>query len=203
MKLISKNYKHRSTKQQRYNEKNEILCTYCTTYKEKEEFLESNLEKHFYKCKLCETKYRKERIGDINRIIDNIYGHQRSNCEVLYSWEQFSQWLIKKTNFLNLYLFWKSVNYDKNFVPAVLRINSSKPYSLDNLKVTTAKFARTLCSKKREKKVIQLDKQGKKIATFCNAKVASEFINYKFFSNIHLVCKGQKKSAGGFMWKYE
>jgi hypothetical protein len=193
---------HKVTKQPRFNDKNEILCTYCVTYKHKEDFLSCNLDRKYYICVRCEYKRRKRNVGDVNRLIDNIFNHQKKSGEVLYTWDQFCDWLMKKTNFMVVYQTWKSFRFEKWYTPTVLRLDASKPFSLDNLRVTTAKSARELNVRKRERRVIQMDVEGKDLATYPNARVAAELLNYKNYPKIHESCKGLRKSAAGFKWRY-
>lgn len=195
--------KHRITRQSRYDENGNILCTYCITYKPKKDFLLTNLKRHFYRCYVCDYQHRKERVGNINRLIDNIYGHQKEKLgkQPCYTVEQFSAWLAT-TNFFELHRTWIVFNLEKDYVPAVLRINPKKPYALDNLRVTTARLARLTCSHMRDRKIIQLDLDGNELAQFNNARVAAQFLGYKYYSNIHEVCKGTKGTAAGFKWRY-
>lgn len=194
--------KHKVTGQPRYNDQGEILCTYCVTYKPKEAYLTCNLRKKHYKCMECEHAYRVSKVGDINRLIDNIYNHQSESGTVLYTWDQLSDWLMKKTNFMEVYKYWKTFEFEKMYTPAVLRIDASKPYSLDNLRVTTSKNARKSIVQKRERRVIQLDDNGKELATYPNARVAAQILNLKNYSRIHEACKRTKGRSAGYFWKY-
>lgn len=194
--------KHRATKQLRFNEQGDILCTYCVKYKPKEDYLDCNLSHKHYICGECEREHRKKKLGNINRLIDNVYGHQKASDKILYTWDQLCDWLHKETNFVALYQDWKVYSFEKEYTPTVIRIDASKPFSLDNLRVTTAAHAREYCTHKRERKVIQMDDDGKEIANFSNARVAAQFLNYKCYSNIHEACKGTKKRVAGYRWKY-
>lgn len=195
--------KHRITGQPRFNSLNEILCTYCITYKQQSDYLAKNLIRKFYICYSCECLHRKERTKNINRLIGNIYNHQKARQDVLpYTFEMFSEWL-QTTNFFDVYRSWVIHEFKKCYTPSVIRINSKNPYSLDNLRVTTTNLTRLACSHTRNRIVVQLDDSGKEIAKFTNARVAAKFLGYKTYSNIHSVCKGKKrKTAFGFKWKY-
>jgi hypothetical protein len=194
--------KHRTTKQPRFNELGEILCTYCIVYKPKTDFLLVNLKRRYYRCMKCEHEYRKSRLGNVNRLIDSIYGHQKEKTgQLSYTIDELSEWLAT-TSFFELHRNWVLYHFSKKFTPTVLRINPKKPYTLNNLKVSIASHARTTSSQMRERKVIQLDDDENEIAIFSNARVAAQFLKYKCYSNIHEVCKGRKLRAAGFKWKY-
>lgn len=178
------------------------LCTYCVTYKSSSEFLKTNLSRKFYKCSQCEYQYRKDRLGNINRLIDNIYGHQKEKVgQLAYTIDELSEWLAT-TNFFELHRTWVVYKFDKAYTPTVLRIDPKKPYALDNLRATTATLARLTCSHLRDRKVIQMNDEGNELAIFNNARVAAQFLNYKYYSNIHEACKGSKRKAAGYRWRY-
>lgn len=197
---IENQSKYRTTKQIRIDKCGNILCTYCMKYKPKKEFLQTNLNRHFYKCILCNYEYRKK---NVNSLICNIYTHQkyRIKGELPYTVNEFSKWLAT-TNFFDLYRSWVAFGYIKDNIPTVLRIDTKKPYALDNLRVTIAKLARLTFSHMRDRKVIQMDFQNNELATFSNARVAASFLGVKCYSNIHEVCRGRRKTAMGFYWKY-
>jgi len=192
--------RHRETKQSRYNENGEILCTYCLKYKSKENYFPANLRNRHYKCIECVYVYRNK---NINHLISKIYGHQKAKDKVCYTWDEFAIWLANHTRFIELFKVWVALNFDKTLTPAVMRIDCEEPYSLDNLKVTTASVGRQTCSRKRERCVIQLDKNKTEIARYPNARVAAQILDYKNYSNIHAACKGSKKTAAGFKWRYK
>lgn len=189
----------------RINSKGQILCSMCGRFKDKNEFLSNNLKKYRYACQTCLIKYRKDLKPRINRIIDNIYTHQkhsRYKVPVLYTWEELSEWVMNNKKFMKLYQEWLAFNMCKSFMPSIIRIDSKKPYSLNNLKVLTARKALLLNTQKRQRPVVQITKEGVELARYPNAKVAAEIIGIKNFSNIHMVCKGVRKTAKGYIWKY-
>lgn len=53
------------------------------------------------------------------------------------------------------------------------------------------------------KAVLQYNMEGIYIKEWPNATEASRGLNMKIVGGIGLVCKGKKKSAGGFIWKYK
>ncbi|MFA5355766.1 MAG: NUMOD1 domain-containing DNA-binding protein [Candidatus Paceibacterota bacterium] len=55
---------------------------------------------------------------------------------------------------------------------------------------------------RKEKAVIQFDKEGNILNEFSSMSKAARACNL-FISNIFAVCRGLKKTAGGFIWKYK
>ena len=73
-----------------------------------------------------------------------------------------------------------------------------------------AKLKNAIASKKRNgilnkksKKVIQIDKvTGEEIAIYFNSRCAADLINKANNNHIRSVCVGDRKTAGGFIWRY-
>jgi hypothetical protein len=51
--------------------------------------------------------------------------------------------------------------------------------------------------------VLQYSLDGILIKEWSNATAASKGLGLNIHGDIGLVCKGKKKSAGGFLWKYK
>jgi len=195
---------HRKTKLPRYDKSQNLLCSRCSKYKPLKKFNKSNVEHKQYICNDCLIEYRKIRKPNINRLIDNIYSHQiHSKSEVCYTWDEFCKWVLSNKEFMNIYKIWIESDLNKKLTPTIIRKDSKKPFELNNLKVTTSYMGIINSGKTRQKKVIQFDLNNKEIARFQNARIAAQMLNYKYYSNIHEVCKGKKKTAAGFKWKYE
>lgn len=185
---------------------NLVLCTKCKKYKEKDEFYESCLQKKHYNCKNCLNEYREIRRSNVNRLIDNMYCHQlhsKSKVEVLYTWNELSSWLLNQSEFNKLHQIWVESSCNKDLTPAVIRIDSTKAFSLDNLVITTSKKARLINVNKRNRAVVQMDQNENEIATFPNARVAAKILNITIYQNIHGACAGRRKTCHGFKWKYK
>lgn len=58
------------------------------------------------------------------------------------------------------------------------------------------------CNGTNDKKVYQYDISGKLIGEYKSAHEASRILNIQF-TNICKVCRGERKTAGGFGWSYE
>lgn len=80
----------------------------------------------------------------------------------------------------------------------------------DNLEWCTHKYncnygtAIERSAKNRRKKVIMYDKQGNKLKDFKSLTIASSYLNKPHaHSHISDCCKGKRKSAYGYIWKYK
>ena len=106
-----------------------IFCTKCKQYKLPKSFNESCLKKRHYICKSCAKKYRKSRKQNINRIIDNIFAHQKyskSKVDVKYTWEELSEWLLLNSDFLLRYQEWIKSKCNSDLMPTVIRKKENK-----------------------------------------------------------------------------
>ena len=72
-----------------------------------------------------------------------IYISQTLNCMRLslpmpeYTLDEFNEWLDNNPTWNRLYITWLIREYPKHLTPRVYRIDSSKPYTLNNLAVST------------------------------------------------------------------
>jgi hypothetical protein len=182
-----------------------ILCSRCDTYRLQRSYCVSNLKNKHYICSTCLKAYRKSRLGNINRLIDNIYYHQihaKNKPEVKYTWEQFSKWLLSNKDFMVRFNTWTHFDNDKQLIPAVMRKNANESFNFDNLLITTARNAREINNSKRQRPVVQMTEDYVQVAEFPNARVAAKILNVKCYADIHECCKGRRHFCKGYRWKY-
>ena len=156
-----------------------------------------------------------------NGLITQIYGSQRNSSKKRnhnlpnYTKKELEHWLIFSTNFKELYNNWIESNYQTQLIPSCDRINNDLPYSLDNLQLMTwaenkqkshnemrsgiLKHGRNL-----QKPIVSINIKTKQIINYPSACEASRVtgVNRR---NIQEVCnnKTNRKSAGGYYWKFK
>lgn len=64
---------------------------------------------------------------------------RRKMDPVEWSTASFRQWLLESDNFQNMFNTWISTSYLTSFKPTIQRIDTTKGYSLDNMKVVISK----------------------------------------------------------------
>lgn len=134
-------------------------------------------------------------------------------------WE-LEQWILEYNYdiFVKLFKKWKNNNYTTDLVPSIDRIDCMKPYSFDNMQIITwkdnqekynnlerQKYNLDNCEQmvsKTRKKVLQLDYNDNIISKFNSLSDASRVVNISI-SCICECCKGKRKTAKGYRWKYE
>jgi len=148
-------------------------------------------------------------------LISNIYQSQktlsikRGMGLPKYTKAELIKWMFNNNNFHKLYNDWVLSNYNRWKTPSCDRINDYMGYSFDNIKLGTWKenfdkghlYRKTGLNNKQNKSVLQINFTGNLIAKYYSAAQASR--KNKFSQgNISMVCRGERKSAYGFIWKY-
>lgn len=93
-------------------------------------------------------------------------------------------------------LEWCTPKYNMNYGKGVTTRHSKTDYSTELRKNVARENGR-----KASKSVIQLSKDNEYISNYQSIKEASKTLNIDA-SHISDVCKGKRKSAGGFIWRY-
>jgi len=129
-----------------------------------------------------------------------------------YTLEEFTKWSFSQQNFEELYNNWVNSDYKQSLRPSADRINDYKPYTLDNLRLTTFKENNELGTRSEK-----AHKAYAKVNALQGTPVNQYTLNSKFItsyrsigvaaratgidpSSIAKCCRGVAKTAGGFKW---
>lgn len=192
--------------------KKEYMKDYYRANKERinkkhKEWLASNKEQVLEKSK----EYRHSKKG----MVKDIYNHQKQNSTRRghaapdYGLEELREWMFSQPNFDDLYQGWVSSGFDKMQVPSCDRLNDYKPYSFDNMQLTTWKKNKLRghadkkagINNKNSKVVKQFTKEGAIVAEHHSARHANRVTGVDR-GDIGNCCNGKLKSAGGFVWRF-
>lgn len=179
------------------------------------------LDGHLNICKECKKDYERENkhyeIYDRTEkgVLRTIYKTQRSNSKrrnhvpPSFTKKELVEWAYKN-GFRELYLVWAESGYEKRLKPSVDRLKDELPYAMDNIRLVTWEINKAKqtadmilgrsTSGARCKPVIQYDLDGKEVNEFISFSEATKVTG---ISNIDAVCKGVRKTAGGFKFKYK
>ncbi len=158
-------------------------------------------------------KYRLSKKG----VVGDIYSGQkatsisRGHRPPEYTKKELSEWLFSQELFHVLYSEWVNSGYDRHVKPSVDRKYDDIHYCFNNIQLMTWKENNlkahndVMCgntAKSNSKKVIQIILDGKFTTVHNSIAQASRYTGVSS-SHICECCKGQRKSAGGFKWRYE
>ncbi len=193
-------------------------CKQCNKHKLLSAFGKQKETKDGYKslCLVCIAKnYKLYRISEIGLITVIYNGHIRRTKKngyspVAYTRKELIDWCIQSNVFKDLYTVWTLSDYKKDLTPSIDRLDDYLGYSFSNIQIITFKDnrekyyrdAQNGINTKCAVPVMQFSKDMKYITTFPSCAIAANAVGIASSSNISRVCKGFKRSSGGFIWKY-
>lgn len=143
------------------------------------------------------------------QMIDSIYNRQKSNSKKrkhpmpTYTKEELKEWLYTKTNFTRLYNEWVKNKYISGLIPSIDRIESSKPYTIDNIRLMTWMENNELGSTERRRPVLKFTLDGTFVKRYDKMMSAGEEHNDPTASMITAATNGKRLSTFGHIWIYE
>ncbi len=164
--------------------------------------------------RLLVNKKKKDRHHSVDGLIQVIYSHQRASSrkrgypEPNYSLVELRVWMKSQPMFDLLYNNWTDSKYDKSLSPSCDRLDDYKPYTLDNIQITTwldnhkksTEDTKNGTLNKRNHIVSQYTLEGIFIRDFHSKREASR-ITGSNQSDIGKVCSGIYKQINGFIYK--
>lgn len=168
-----------------------------------------------YLCKTCRQEYNLSKYRSLQGKIDSIYRSQvrkskkRKHKPPTYTKQEFIDYCLTSNKFIELYNNWVESGYKTELSPSIDRPNDYDNYNFDNIQVMTWKENNDKGNKdirkgknnKVSKAVMQFDLNSNFIKEFYSLSQAYRDTNTNQ-SNIVKCCSKQRKTAGGFIWKY-
>lgn len=182
-----------------------IRCSICKKVKSEDNFYASSLKKHDYRCKTCKLIQGKQNIRNIRYLINIYYSrqvHNKRGIPVTHTSLELQRWALNNPDFKELHRIWVKNDYKDELKPSITRIHANKGFTFDNLRVIPKYQVRDKRSDPRARMINQYTLEGIYIATYPNAKVASEILGYKTYTGINSTCRGERKSAYGYFWAF-
>ena len=200
------------------------ICTKCGVEKELSEYnkQKSNNDGLMYMGRECSIKSKIDFYRTKRGLCLKIYTSQKARCIKKnrplpeYTSQELEKWILSNDSFETLFYEWEKSGYKKNKTPSVDRIDNSRYYSFDNIRLMTWEDNKQLGHEDmRNGKIIHGTKPHKKVIQFLLDKqtVVNEFVSTREaerntgikHSAISRVCEGRKhyNSAGGFYWRYK
>lgn len=136
------------------------------------------------------------------KILERSRRNNRDNAQ--FNLGEFREWL-SQTDIHRLYGRWQRSGYKTDRRPSVDRIDPLRGYTFDNMQVITAKENRIKGDSEKMvlwgKPVCQISHSGVVVANYPNIDMAHKVTNINR-NNISSVLHGNRKTAGGFKWKF-
>ena len=200
----------------KYNEEEEgmVRCKRCNQLKPRIEYRHDKID---YNCKSCLSILRTEKNRSIHGLALKMHTTQRRNSKMrnhpqpTYSPNELEQWLVNQPNFKALYDRWVKSDYDRQLVPSADRLDDSKGYSFDNIRLVSYRDNREAYSKQKiagvaykqdTKPIYQYDMTGTFIKEFYSITEAVRELGV--ISNaVSKVCQGRLNQHHGWIFKYK
>ena len=140
--------------------------------------------------------YRKSKHGRIVRLLLSI--KNRCTNQKIYSYQRYGGRGIRSSlTYSELSYLYDRDNASKLSRPSIDRVDNDGNYSLENCRFI--EFSEN-CGKDKKKSILQIDKNGK-VVNLWNQIIDARKDGFHH-SCIIRCCNGERKTHGGFHWKY-
>lgn len=134
----------------------------------------------------------------------------RNHPPMITSLEEFTNW-VTHNGFDLLYDNWVQAYYNKNLLPSVDRLDSTKPYHYENMRMVTWEANNNAAYKERKagkrvtrqnRQINQLSVAGEVVGRYSSIALAARELGF-CRTNINSCLKGKREVAHGFRWEYQ
>jgi hypothetical protein len=185
------------------------VCRKCGKEKPVSEFYKQKIRKDglYPFCKSCARKEQQRYKHSLNGTIHRIYNSQKRSSKKrghkppAYTFDELANWIIHQPNFKKLWKAWKNSGYKKDLTLSVDRLDNSKGYSFDNIRLVSWYENNYKGWQDQKQKVNQYDLDGNYIRTFDSIAEAAEYMG-KSYTPIINACAHRYKTAYNYQWRY-
>ncbi len=155
-----------------------------------------------------DLEYQRTKAGLSSRIASAQRGNsiRRGHPLPNYTSDEFKAWLYSQPNFKELYKEWVKSNYNVLFRPSADRIDDDLPYTLNNIELKTWRENHDKATEKQKRPVAKYSLDNDFIESFGSILEALDSVDKGEskgnVSNVSQACRGTRKTAYGFIWKY-
>jgi len=159
-----------------------------------------------YLCKECKRKDDLSYRRTVNGLITQIYSRQKSSSikrghpKPDYSKKELHNWIVSNVVFLELWKSWVVSGFNNMEKPSVDRLDDSVGYTFSNIQLVTWRENLRKARLSSRTPIAQI-KDGEVVHVYKSATEAC-MKSGVCQPSITFVCRGKRKSAGGFQWRY-
>lgn len=163
--------------------------------------------KNANKVRRCRKNYRHTMHG----LLKIIYSHQEDHSKrkgadrlaVCYSFDEFKKWTINQPKFQELFTKWVASDYNKLLTPSFDRTDPRGNYEFSNIIIMTWEENKAKGQSDHWISVLQYSIESKFIKKYNSITEAAIAVgNEERQPGIVACCKGKKKQAYSFKWRY-
>lgn len=189
-------------------------CARCNVTKPKTDFSRGKST-----CRPCTSLVTREYQRTSRGLVRKIYNNQLMTTNKMgraapsYSREELEEWMYAQ-GYAQLYAAWVASDYDKWLSPSIDRLDNTKSYALDNIRLIT--WRQNLDAQKAQnvsgeylhtgsKEVMQYTLEGVYVTTHASLRTATRALGVaRGTSNISAVCdrKPKFRTAFGYVWRW-
>lgn len=193
-------------------------CLKCKQLKDLSEFYtcKNFVDGYGTVCRECiriqGKQYRHSLFGLIKKTYKNQVeaSKKRGHPSPYYTEEEFIIWFIRQDNFPELLANWIQSGYQSKLKPSGDRLDDYKPYSFDNLRLTTwgeneqkmRDDVKGGINNKKSKGCIQFSLEHVLICEYHSLRDAAR-ATCSDSAGISSCCKGKQRKHNGFIWEYK
>jgi hypothetical protein len=186
-----------------------LICRTCNVEKERSEFYVSSLARNERKCKACCKKYNREKLKDVNFLIDHIYNKQAYTCrrkdrkstKLRYTREELLKWVNGQKRFFELYRVWLESDLHALLRPTICRKDVNADFTLDNLRIVTVKESKSVLPKNQMRPIGQFTVSGNLVTRYPGIQFAARDLKGSV-RHIMSSLQQKEKTYRGYIWRY-
>lgn len=152
--------------------------------------------------KELDQKYKRSQKGLISKLYWNQVNRTKLRLHDLpaYTKNELKKWVFSHKDFDELYNNWITSDYDKNLTPSIDRIDDTKSYTFDNIRLVTWKVNNAKGRKSKSIKIKAINKNTKDVFYYKSLTECALNINAEI-TNISKCILGKRKTTKGYYFE--
>jgi len=182
---------------------------------------EKNIDDYEYcgtssnKCHNCRKEISKAYYRNPAHYLGRMYRNQKTNAlkrghnPPSYTYEEFKLWVLGQKNYAGIWRNYERSGYKRNLAPSIDRLDDYQSYAFGNIRLITceenirqySEDQDSGANQKRSTPVIRTNLKTREEKWFATQGYAGRQSD-THQANIHKCLSGERKTAGGYEWRY-